>query len=153
MKPGIFFAILLIASAAVPTWVNAQKVYRCGQSYSQTPCAGGDLVDATDSRTTAQQKQTSEAATRDARAASAMEKSRLKQEKSNLAANARPTPAASPAPVAATAPVAPASKPKKPKKAEPEFFTAQAPGASKEAKAAKPATPASAAKSSPKKSP
>ena len=152
MKPGILFTIIYIAAAAVPTWVNAQKVYRCGQSYSQTPCAGGDSVDVTDSRTTAQQKQTGQAATRDARAASTLEKERLKQEKADLAANSKPVPAAPPKAVTAAAPVAPASKPKKTRKSEPEFFTAQAPGPSKAIKPTAPAKPATTA-SSPKKSP
>ena len=152
MKTGSLYAIFLIAIVSVSTGASAQKVYRCGQIYSQTPCAGGELVDAADARTPAQQKQTRQVAKRDAQAASDLEKARLKQEKADLAANTRPAPTTPPANLAATAPVSPASKPKKDRKSEPEYFTAQAPTPPKTAKTTapeKPAAPASSSKKSP----
>ena len=58
----------------------AQTVYRCGSSYSQSPCPAAVTVNVDDPRT-AQQKQEAEAAARrDAKTADGMEKSRLKQE-------------------------------------------------------------------------
>jgi hypothetical protein len=37
--------MLLIAMTAVPTGAWAQKVYRCGSTYSQTPCGEGTTLD------------------------------------------------------------------------------------------------------------
>jgi hypothetical protein len=150
MKSGLVNALFFIAATSMWTGAKAQKVYRCGQNYSQTPCAGAEQVDTTDTRTPAQQKQTSQAAARDARAANALEKARLSQEKADLAANARPsTPAALAATPAAT-PASFASGRKKADKKEPEFFTAKVPEDKKAAKAAaKPAPKASSTKTSP----
>ena len=123
-------ALLCIAAAgwwAAPA--AAQNIYRCGDSYSQQPCAGGKLVAASDSRTAGQKSQTDEATRRDAKSAEAMEKARLKEE-------AKPAPVGLPLPKASEA--QPARKPAsgaKPKK--PEHFTAIAPGSPDDATAKK----------------
>ena len=47
--------IALAALMALPTLgVLAEPVYRCGNSYQQTPCPGAKLVDADDPRTRSQ---------------------------------------------------------------------------------------------------
>jgi hypothetical protein len=60
------------ASAATP-------IYRCGQSYSQTPCPGGHVVDSTDSRTAEQRAEARRMAARERRLAE-MEHERLASE-------------------------------------------------------------------------
>lgn len=78
-KPPIF-ATLLIAICAVSTGVWGQKVYRCGTSYSQTPCADAVAVDVTDTRSKTQKAQADSLTRRDAATADAMEKARLQDE-------------------------------------------------------------------------
>ena len=80
MNVKFAFAIILIATYAHGTRAAAQNVYKCGQSYSQQPCVGGAVVPTDDTRSAAQQAQAGAAAKRDAIAADAMEKARLKQE-------------------------------------------------------------------------
>ncbi len=137
MRHGILKAITLIAICAMPTWANAQNAYRCGNTYSQTPCPNGKTLDVTDSRTADQKKQTDAATASSAKAGDALEKARLAQEKRDLAANkARPVmvvPAA--APKVATEPQ-PRAHAKRKKKTSP-YFTAQAPREKKEKKPAK----------------
>lgn len=111
--------VLMAACAAAAIPVAAQSVYRCGDSYSQKPCAGGVLVPTDDARSAAQRAQTREAAQRDGKAADAMEKARLKEEAKPVAAY-MPPPNAEPA-VEEKKPQA-LAKPKKP-----QYFTATAP--------------------------
>lgn len=116
------FAIFFIATCALLTRAKAQNVYRCGDSYSQSPCPGGVAIDASDSRTKGQKAQADADTQRDRQAAQALEKERLKQE---AAANAGTQKAeATKAPAAAAAPH-PSSK-KKHK--EPAYFTARTAG-------------------------
>jgi len=136
-------AIVLVAAQAIFTGAAAQNTaYRCGNSYSQSPCADGRVVDVQDGRTPSQAAQTSVAAGRDARAADAMEKDRLRQQAQAAPAYVAPAPAAATAPPAtpATAGMAEARGKKKPrqagpgKPAKPEQFTAVVPGSAKAAK-------------------
>lgn len=105
--------------AALAGWVSAagaQPIYRCGDSYSQQPCPGGKVVDADDARSAGQKAQTDQAVRRDAKAAEALEKARLKDE-------AQPAQLVMPTPKAQE-PARPAAAPKLKK---PEQFTAIAP--------------------------
>ena len=130
-------AILFISTNAIGTVASAQNVYRCGNTYSQTPCPSGKSLDVTDNRSADQKKQTDAAAANSAKAGDNMEKSRLAQEKRDMAASkARPVvviPAAVPKVAAEPQPRAHA---KRKKKASP-YFTAQAPREKKEKKPAK----------------
>lgn len=77
-------SVPLIASLLVPLLASAplqaQTVYRCGNSYSQQPCPGGSPVDASDRRT-AEQRKTHEASVQhERRTADGLEKTRLKEE-------------------------------------------------------------------------
>lgn len=82
MKCLRFFLIALLASSAAQMPVQAQTVYRCGSSYSQTPCPGSTPLDVSDERSKAQKSQTDAAIRRDHQTAESMEKNRLKQEDS-----------------------------------------------------------------------
>lgn len=73
-------AALFTALAASAMPAAAQTVYRCGDSYSQTPCHGGQVIDVEDSRSAVQRSQTLAATQRDAQVANAMEKTRLEAE-------------------------------------------------------------------------
>ena len=73
----------IVVGCIVAGWVMpaaAEDIYRCGDSYSQQPCPGGKLVLTEDARSASQRSQTSLAVQRDAKAADAMEKARLKEE-------------------------------------------------------------------------
>ena len=119
-------AIFLIAVCALSTGATAQNIYKCGETYSQLPCPGGVLIDATDKRSTAQIAQADSATGRDARNADAMEKARLQQEGSDIAANTPMTDAVAKTDIKPQTTLA-----KKKKKKAPEYFTAQAPGEKK----------------------
>lgn len=126
-------AIFFIAISALSTGATAQNIYKCGDTYSQAPCPGGAAVDATDQRTSAQKVQSDLATRRDVRAADAMEKARLQQEKTDIAAN---TPTAK-AETAGTATDTGTTYAKKKKKKAPDYFTAQVPGKKKKKQASK----------------
>ncbi|MBI2746179.1 MAG: hypothetical protein HYX45_11400 [Burkholderiales bacterium] len=72
--------ILAIATMSLCTGLSAQTVYRCGSSYSQTPCPGGGPVDATDSRTAEQRKAHEASVKHEKRAGDTLERTRLKEE-------------------------------------------------------------------------
>ena len=80
MNRNLSIAVLCMAASGWIAAAAAQTIYRCGNSYSQQPCPGGTLVPADDARSASQSSQTSAASERDAKAADAMEKARLKEE-------------------------------------------------------------------------
>lgn len=67
-------AVCLFALSARAT------VYRCGNTYQDTSCAGGKAVQAEDPRTPQQQREAARAAQQDAAMADALEKQRVQQE-------------------------------------------------------------------------
>ena len=73
-------ALLFIAACTLQAPAQAQTAYRCGNSYSQTPCPSGKAVDISDGRNDAQKAQTDTATQRDQRTGNSMEQARLKQE-------------------------------------------------------------------------
>lgn len=136
--PGVtgrrrYFAIVLISLFAIPQGLQAQNIYKCGNSYSQTPCADASPLHIDDTRTAAQKQQTDTATGVNAKLAQSLEKARLAQEK--LAAAQPP---AAPKVTAATAVPSPGTvvhkiTPKhiKSKKYKPDAFIAQVPGSDK----------------------
>lgn len=76
----LFRACVVMLVAASGGLVAAQTVYRCGNSYSESPCPQGTAVDVSDPRSAAQKRDSDTAAQRNARAADAMERARLKEE-------------------------------------------------------------------------
>lgn len=153
MKTPTLFAIATLAAACCcassPAW--AQKVYRCGSVYSQTPCEGAVSLDVNDSRTPAQQRESEQVARRDGKSADTLEKRRLQEEKQIAAQDAAARKEAGQRQLAEKQASAaqeksvahPVKRSKKGKK-EPAFFTAsveKAPVDKKSAKPAKSATP------------
>jgi hypothetical protein len=88
MKSTCVLSLILSASSLLAAPASAQTVYRCGNSYSQTPCAGGNgnAIAVEDSRDKTQKAQTDAAIRRDLKAAEALEKNRNKQEASRARA-------------------------------------------------------------------
>ena len=122
-------ALLLIAACAVSTGAWGQKVYRCGASYSQTPCPDAAIVNAGDARSKAQKTQADQATARDVRTANTLEQARLRDEKA-ATAQSQPTAKGSKSKTsnskAKTEAKAHGTTQKKSKKEkEPEFFTAK----------------------------
>jgi hypothetical protein len=113
--------VKLLPLAAALAWtlltVSAQAapIYRCGQTYSQTPCPGGRVIDSSDPRTAAQRAEAKEIAAREKKLAAQMERDRRARE-----AGEPPAPAAGFDSRAASAPASAASakaaKPKSNKK-------------------------------------
>jgi hypothetical protein len=125
-------AIMLIALLAFLPGVHAQNAYRCGNSYSQTPCPGGVPVAADDSRSKAQKAQSESVIKRDLRTGEAMEKSRLQQEEAQK--RTAQLPAEKPvAKSTTTEPGKPTQSTKKRSRA-PEYFTAKTQGDKKKKK-------------------
>ncbi len=71
---------LALSLAAASVAAPAQAIYRCGDSYSQQPCAGGRAIEADPAPTAAERRQSAAATQRDARLADSLEKDRLRQE-------------------------------------------------------------------------
>ncbi len=143
-------AIFLIAAYALSAGVSglfAQQMYRCGNSYSQSPCPGGSVVEGAAPSSPEQKRQADAATQRDAQAADRMEQERLRAEAQANRANAAAARAAVPSAAPASAPRHNAGKhagqhSKKKGKAAPEFFTATPAGEGKK----KPASKKTAAK-------
>ena len=74
----LFLSIVL---SAVSSFTAAQTPYKCGNSYSQTPCADGKAVMNQDLRTEDQKRQADETTSRQKSAASGFENDRIAQEK------------------------------------------------------------------------
>jgi hypothetical protein len=141
MNVGSKISLVLIACCAISTQASAQKVYKCGSSYSQIPCQGAETLEPTDTRTTAQKTDALRAQKMQSREADSLEKGRLKEEADTRTADAanRKTAekqakaaqtdelarakakAKTEGPVVLTAPGAKSHK----KSKEPEFFTAR----------------------------
>lgn len=68
----------LLLTLAIPA--PAQTVYRCGNSYSQQPCPGGNAIDTADPRTPEQRKAAADGAQHERRTADVLEKQRVKDE-------------------------------------------------------------------------
>lgn len=126
MRMKHLMAALVAAASLSPAATPAQTAYRCGDTYSQQPCAGGKVIDAADPRSAEQRAQTDAAARRDAQAANALEKSRLDQEAQLVPARTTP--------VAAPAKTDPPARPVMAKPGKPAHFTAVAPRKTGEAK-------------------
>ena len=130
MKIRTPLAIFFIAINSRGTGAWGQNVYKCGNAYSQQPCAGGTQVDAADTRTNEQKKAADQASQRNAKAADALEQARLQKEKvERQALTATQKPAKAPS-AAASLPgdsSQPKKTAKKPKAAASSDFKAQVP--------------------------
>jgi len=139
MLKSILLAICFIAVSAIPLWATGQNVYKCGSSYSQTPCTNGQLLNVDDARAPAQQQQTTEATHAAQKMAKQLEKDRLAQEKlatlnARQAAKQVATPSPTTATTAADAPLTRITpKSAGPKTKKPNQFIAEVPGSEKAA--------------------
>ena len=126
MTTPLFFTTIFIAACTLSTGATAQKVYRCGSSYSQTPCPDAVTIEVEDTRSKAQKSESDARVRHEAKAADAMEKKRLQDEAQSLVGDNAKTPPRKTS-AAGDAPT-PTDKDKKKsggKKKEPEFFTAR----------------------------
>lgn len=124
MKKCLRSALFLIAACAIPTWALAATVYKCGNSYSQVPCADGVELNTSAGPSAQQQRAARKAAEQDEKTARTMEKERLDAEKAAIKAQQAAT-KTQPHDKAAPKEKATGTKTKN---KEPEFFTAKAPG-------------------------
>ena len=83
MKPFII-TLLLIATSPISIRAASQNIYKCGSSYSQTPCPDATVLKINDDRSPAQQKQTKGAALGDKKLAATLEIKRVTEEKRAL---------------------------------------------------------------------
>lgn len=84
MKIDKSFAIILIAACAISTGAQAAKVYKCGHSYSQIPCADGLELNTPAEPSAQQQRAARKASEWEEKTARALEKERLNAEKAAL---------------------------------------------------------------------
>lgn len=137
MRPARLVLIALLSGLGCCA-AHAQAIYRCGDSYSQQPCAGGrQLEPAAPPPTAADRSQAAAAAARDARLADTLEKDRNRRE-----AQAARAPAVLPAP--ALEEPEPHKWPEKAATRKLDLFTASVPGS--RAHKAKPGAKKAAAK-------
>ena len=126
MKTKSTFIALLLACGGLGA--QAQAIYRCGNTYSQQPCADGTLVKVDDARSPGAAAAAGAETRRQAKAADAMEKARLHEEAKAAPASVMQTTKAEPAPEPREKETAEAKKHAKKKTAKkPEYFTAVAP--------------------------
>lgn len=128
MKRLSSIALILIVTCAIQAKAQTPNAYRCGNSYSQTPCPGGAPVDAADSRSSAQKAQSEAVIQRDKSTANSMEKSRLQEEEALRRKQGSVAPAPVTTPPGTEKKVAqPVRHVRKHKPINPDNFTAKAP--------------------------
>lgn len=143
MKKHDWFTPCLAAlSLMASTAIHAEQIYRCGNSYSQMPCAQGKVLTIDDASDPERKKEADAATRRDARLANQLEQQRLQQEKALQAKSGKSARSrAIKSKKAASAPVQDQPTiltPKRPKSAmhKPKDFTALVPGSGTKPKAA-----------------
>ena len=123
MKTTMLAALIVLAAGAA----GAQQVYRCGSAYSQQPCPGGATLQVEDTRSQADVQRANAETQRQAKAADAMEKSRLETEAKSAQAAKAPPARQSTAEAAARPADKKTGAKDKSKVKKPEYFTAIAP--------------------------
>lgn len=125
--------MLLVVLCAASSGLQAQNIYKCGNSYSQTPCPGASTLNLNDAREPAQKLQTDDATRRDANSAEGLEKTRLAQEAAARVRLPAAQPVTVPAPKQNANNVVSKITPKriKPKYHKPDAFIALVPGSDK----------------------
>ena len=81
MRHSFLTLIGIVAVCAAAASAVAQTTYKCGNAYSETPCADGKSVVVQDQRTEEQKRQADENTARQREAADKFEKDRIAQEK------------------------------------------------------------------------
>jgi hypothetical protein len=85
MKSFKHLVLTTAAALSVSQGASAQQVYRCGNSYSQTPCAGAVAVSTDDARTDVQRAEARQALSSDKALAKELETRRHQEESLALA--------------------------------------------------------------------
>ena len=140
------WSLIFIATATglIPsTSISATTVYKCANSYSQTPCHQGQAITIDDHRDAAQKQQAEAASQRDAELANTLKKDRLTQQR--IATKPKATAMSKPAQANATKADASRQTPAtiitpkriKPPGHKPVQFVAEVPGTHKPVKAEK----------------
>jgi hypothetical protein len=80
LKHLVGLSLTSLACATASTLSSAQAVYRCGNSYSQTPCAHGVIVQTDDARSEAQRAAAQQVVSEQKTLATEMETARKKDE-------------------------------------------------------------------------
>ena len=122
-------ALLFPGTAAI-----GQTIYRCGDTYSQTPCPGAVSLQVDDSRSAAQKAHADAATIATHRAATTLERERLAQERTSKVTNNRKAPERG----GTEAEDTPARKAAKKTKPAPPYFTAGVPAEQSRDKVKKP---------------
>ena len=81
VAPAIRKTLLIATLCLTAGFASGQTVYRCGSTYSQTPCGVGVEIEVDDSRTPEQRTQADESRKRQAELAQTLEQERLTQER------------------------------------------------------------------------
>lgn len=79
---------LLLLLGLVGPMAGAAPIFRCGNTYSQTPCIGGRLLDSTDPRSGAQRAEAARVAERGRTNAERLERERREREAAKKPASA-----------------------------------------------------------------
>ena len=131
MKSFNHLVLTSLAALSLCHSASAQSVYRCGNSYSQTPCAGAVAVSTDDPRTDDQRAQAKQGLTSDKALAKDLEATRRKDESMALAqmkaaqsSQSKKVAIAKPVPKKAASKKAGDARTVTLKNKEPEFFTA-----------------------------
>ena len=131
MKSFQHLVLTTIAALSVCHAASAQQVFRCVNSYSQTPCAGAVAVSTDDPRTDDQRAQAKQGLTNDKALAKDLEATRRKDESMALAqmkaaqsSQSKKVAIAKPVPKKAASKKAGDARTVTLKNKEPEFFTA-----------------------------
>jgi hypothetical protein len=131
MKSFKYLVLTTAAALSVGHGASAQQVYRCGNSYSQTPCAGAVAVPTDDPRTDEQRAQAKQGLASDKALAKDLEATRRKDEATALAQlkaaqvkQSKKVAAAKPAEKKVAHKKADGTRTVTVKNKEPEFFTA-----------------------------
>ena len=126
-------AFFMVAGMVVSMGLGAQSIYRCGNTYSQTPCPGAEPLLLNDARQPEQKQQTYAAAGQAAKLAQTMEQTRIAEEKRLLAGRQSLPLTAPEKPAAGTGSSATTLTPKRvqPKHKKPSAFIAEVPGSEK----------------------
>ena len=85
-KPPFLSALVFIVGCACLSGLQAQTIYKCGNTYSQVACPDATTVQVNDKRDPEQKQQADAATQRDAKLAKSLAKERLALEKSTALA-------------------------------------------------------------------
>jgi len=86
MNPRLLFIAALLAGASAQA--EQKTVYRCGQTYQDSPCPGGKVVDVADERSEAERRAGLETARQQAKLGSKLQRERLDEERGRRLAGA-----------------------------------------------------------------